>query len=97
MGVMSLFLPAGTRIHAHFFGVTVQQGCRMTPENPGKQKRDGTNRPVDLPDRRSLGARHSVILVADDDALIRNLVTLLMQQDGHFVLSAADGHEGLEL
>ena len=44
-----------------------------------------------------LGARHSVILVADDDALIRNLVTLLMQQDGHFVLSAADGHEGLEL
>lgn len=69
----------------------------MTPENPGKQKRDGTNRPVDLPDLRSLGARHSVILVADDDALIRNLVTLLMQQDGHFVLSAADGHEGLEL
>jgi DNA-binding response OmpR family regulator len=37
------------------------------------------------------------VLVADDNALIRNLVTLLMQQEGHFVLSAADGHEGLEL
>jgi len=38
-----------------------------------------------------------VILVADDEALIRNLVTLLLQQVGYFVLSAADGHEGLEL
>jgi CheY-like chemotaxis protein len=70
---------------------------KMTPENPGRQKRDGTHPLVGLPDLRSPGARHSVILVADDDALIRNLVTLLMQQDGHFVLSAADGHEGLEL
>src|ERR1022692_3243211 len=69
----------------------------MTPENLGRQKRDGTHPPVGLPDVRSPGARHSVILVADDDALIRNLVTLLLQQDGHFVLSAADGHEGLEL
>jgi len=39
----------------------------------------------------------SVILVADDEALVRNLVTLLLQQDGHLVLSAANGHEGLEL
>lgn len=39
----------------------------------------------------------SVILVADDEPLIRNLVTLLMQQDGYLVLSAADGHEALEL
>jgi len=44
-----------------------------------------------------MGSRQSVILVADDEALIRNLVTLLLQQDGYFVLSAADGHEGLEL
>jgi DNA-binding response OmpR family regulator len=29
--------------------------------------------------------------------MIRNLVTLLMQEDGYYVLSAADGHEGLEL
>jgi CheY-like chemotaxis protein len=39
----------------------------------------------------------SVILVADDEALVRNLVTLLLQQDGHLVLSAANGREGLEL
>jgi CheY-like chemotaxis protein len=29
--------------------------------------------------------------------LIRNLVTLLLQHEGYFVISAADGHEGLEL
>ena len=44
-----------------------------------------------------MSVNQSVILVADDDALIRNLVTLLMQQEGYFALSAADGHEGLEL
>jgi CheY-like chemotaxis protein len=54
-------------------------------------------RPVDLPDLRLLGAHQPVILVADDEALIRNLVTLLLQHDGYFVLSPADGHEGLEL
>jgi DNA-binding response OmpR family regulator len=29
--------------------------------------------------------------------MVRNLVTLLMQREGHLVLAAADGHEGLEL
>lgn len=43
------------------------------------------------------GLHQPVILVADDEALIRNLVTLLLQHEGYFVLSAADGHEGLEL
>ena len=43
------------------------------------------------------GARRPVILVVDDDALFRKLITLLMRLDGHFVLSAANGHEGLEL
>jgi len=38
-----------------------------------------------------------VILVADDEVLLRNLITLLMQREGHSVLTAADGHEGLEL
>jgi DNA-binding response OmpR family regulator len=70
----------------------------MTPESPGKVNSDGTHlQPVDLPDLRLLGVHQPVILVADDEALIRNLVTLLMQHDGYFVLSAADGHEGLEL
>jgi len=68
----------------------------MTPEPDGKG--GGANlHPVNLPDLRLLGAHQPVILVADDDALIRNLVTLLLQHDGYFVLSAADGHEGLDL
>ena len=55
------------------------------------------DRSVECPDIRPMAAHQSVILVADDAVLIRNLVTLLMQQEGYFVLSAADGHEGLEL
>lgn len=69
----------------------------MTPVNHNRQNRDGTNQPVELPDLRSLPVHQSVILVADDEVLVRNLVTLLMQREGYFVLSAADGHEGLEL
>src|SRR5678815_6060383 len=69
----------------------------MTPEQPAKVNGDGTKHTVDLPDLRLLGVHQSVILVADDEPLIRNLVTLLLQHEGYFVLSAADGHEGLEL
>jgi DNA-binding response OmpR family regulator len=69
----------------------------VTPDEPAKQNGDGTKQTADLPDLRSLGAHKPVILVADDEALIRNLVTLLLQEVGYFVLSAADGHEGLEL
>uniref|UniRef100_Q01TA5 Response regulator receiver protein n=1 Tax=Solibacter usitatus (strain Ellin6076) TaxID=234267 RepID=Q01TA5_SOLUE len=38
-----------------------------------------------------------VILVADDEPSVRNVVTTLLLDAGYFVLSAADGHEGLEL
>jgi DNA-binding response OmpR family regulator len=70
----------------------------MTPEPHGKVNGGGTNlHSVDLPDLRLLGVHQPVILVADDEPLIRNLVTLLLQHDGYFVISAADGHEGLEL
>jgi DNA-binding response OmpR family regulator len=70
----------------------------MTPELHGKVNGGGTNlHSVDLPDLRLLGVHQPVILVADDEPLIRNLVTLLLQHDGYFVISAADGHEGLEL
>jgi len=70
----------------------------MTPEPPGKLSGDGTHLPpVDLRDFRLLGVHQSVILVADDEPLIRNVVALLLQHDGYFVISAADGHDGLEL
>jgi DNA-binding response OmpR family regulator len=52
---------------------------------------------ISLPEVPSSGTQKSVILVADDDAKVRNLVTLLLQDDGYLVLSADDGHEGLEL
>jgi DNA-binding response OmpR family regulator len=68
----------------------------MTPEENGR-RRERVHQPADLPDLRLLGVHQSVILVADDEALIRNLVTLLLQHEGYFVLSAADGHEGLDL
>ena len=56
-----------------------------------------SDRSIECPDIRPLAAPQSVILVADDAVLIRNLVTLLMQREGYFVLSAADGHEALDL
>jgi DNA-binding response OmpR family regulator len=66
-------------------------------EDTDKSNGGGSHSSVDFPDLRSSAAHQSVILVADDEVLIRNLVTLLLQQDGHLVLSAANGHEGLEL
>jgi len=50
-----------------------------------------------LPDPRSLGVHQPIILVADDEVMIRNLVTLLLQAHGYVVLSASDGLEALEL
>ncbi len=50
-----------------------------------------------LQDAHPSGIHQSVVLVADDDVLIRNLVTILLQREGHVVLSASDGQEGLEL
>jgi len=65
--------------------------------NPFRETGVGTNRVIQLPVVLPSQSHKSVILVADDEALVRNLVTLLLQQDGHLVLSAANGHEGLEL
>ena len=76
--------------------MTTAVECNI-PGQPGRPKGGGTNQPVGLPDLRPSGPHQPVILVADDEALIRNLVARLMQKDGYFVLSAADGHEGLEL
>ena len=69
----------------------------MRAEDRLGQQGDGAKHPEDLPEIHIEAERQPVILVADDDALIRNLVTLLLQQDGYTVLSAADGREGLEL
>lgn len=69
----------------------------MKSENAGKLGGKGTNRRAGSPVLRSSAPRQSVILVADDDAGSRKLVTSLLEQDGHRVFSAADGREGLEL
>jgi len=58
----------------------------MTPEKPALH--------TDLP---FLDEHQIVILVAEDEVMIRNLVTILMQGEGYFVLSASDGQEGLVL
>lgn len=69
----------------------------MTPEYTGRQQVEGSEQPVIIPDVGHVGVPRPVILVADDEVMIRNLVTILMQTEGYFVLAAADGHEGLEL
>lgn len=39
----------------------------------------------------------TVILVAEDDALVRNLVQLMLLKEGYAVLAANDGQEALEI
>ena len=39
----------------------------------------------------------SVILVAEDEVVVRNIVCVLLHKEGYEVLSAADGKEALEL
>jgi two-component system, cell cycle sensor histidine kinase and response regulator CckA len=39
----------------------------------------------------------TVILLAEDEALVRNLVQLMLTREGYAVLSANDGQEALEL
>jgi DNA-binding response OmpR family regulator len=51
----------------------------------------------ELPDLHSKGVHQPIILVADDEVMVRNLVTILLQQQGYIVLTASDGQEGLEL
>jgi len=62
----------------------------MNPDDSGGQL-------VDPQISRPAVSHPRVILVADDDALFRKLVTRLLQVDGHVILSAADGLEALEL
>jgi DNA-binding response OmpR family regulator len=52
---------------------------------------------IDHPDVPFARRQQAVILVADDDVVIRNMVTRLLEKEGHSVLSCADGHESLEL
>ena len=51
---------------------------------------------VELP-RGPVPQTPSVILVAEDEVVVRNIVCVLLHQEGYQVLSAADGKEALEL
>jgi DNA-binding response OmpR family regulator len=68
-----------------------------SPKKPAARKDGTVHQPVILPYLRPLGEHQIVILVAEPQVMVRNLVTLLMQGEGYFVLSASDGAEGLEL
>jgi CheY-like chemotaxis protein len=41
--------------------------------------------------------RRYVVLVAEDDALVRNLINTVLLRDGYSVLLASDGQEALEV
>jgi CheY-like chemotaxis protein len=51
---------------------------------------------IELP-KGSIHQTPGVILVAEDEVIVRNVVCLLLQREGYQVLSAADGKEALEL
>ena len=41
--------------------------------------------------------KETIIVVAEDDPLVRNLVQLMLTKEGYILLSAIDGQEALEL
>ena len=41
--------------------------------------------------------KETVILVAEDDAMVRNLVGLMLSKEGYAVLTAKDGQEAFEI
>ena len=41
--------------------------------------------------------KETVILVAEDDAMVRNLVGLMLSKEGYTVLTAKDGQEAFEI
>jgi CheY-like chemotaxis protein len=47
--------------------------------------------------RASSPCSREVILVVDDEPVVRNIVRALLQAEGYFVLAACDGKEALEL
>jgi CheY-like chemotaxis protein len=51
---------------------------------------------VELP-KGPVGQPPRVVLVAEDEVVVRNIVCLLLNREGYQVLSAADGTEALEL
>src|SRR5208283_3170773 len=55
------------------------------PENPE----------TNLPDRPSL--KQPVILLVDDEEMIRILMTPMLEEHGYVALSASDGQEALEI
>ena len=54
-------------------------------------------KPLLIDATESLEPHQPVILVADDEVMVRNLVTILMQREGYLAVAAADGQEALEL
>jgi two-component system, cell cycle sensor histidine kinase and response regulator CckA len=47
--------------------------------------------------KRPVPETPSIILVAEDEVLVRNIVCMLLNHEGYQVLSAADGQEALDL
>ena len=80
-GVISPFLTAGSGFESDVSGDGSTGGRKMTPENPGRQKRQRTEaRNVDYP---------TVLVARDDDGLNGPLVDRLRRQD-YNVLEAHD-------
>ena len=44
-----------------------------------------------------LDANQKVILLVEDEPLVRNVLRIILERDGYFILTAADGEEALHL
>ena len=67
-------------------------GTHLGSEAPLKT---ANQRPMPYGDRMT--PENTVILLAEDDLLVRNLVQLMLAKEGFILLSASDGQQALEL
>jgi len=56
-----------------------------------------TGRSFNFPDATCSRKQQPVILIADDDDMVRNFLVAVMKSEGYDVLACTDGQEGLEL
>lgn len=97
--VRELLCAASSGLHAVAIRGSDDLGARMRAEIAERPARDT------MPDRpprveggpRPAHRRAASILVVEDDASVRDVLTRLLDADGHTVHAAADGDEGLRL
>jgi two-component system, chemotaxis family, CheB/CheR fusion protein len=78
------------------FAIEVELQKAGKVQRPGSQARDGQAKDGDAGLAEAV-LRTGTILVVEDDPELRELLVLILKDDGHYVMAASDGISALEL